>query len=267
MAGIKSWECKAPHMFGITQRSRRSAVIFAALVVVLVAGLAASARAEIDVSFFGGVALTQDSDLDLRKTPGTDLTFQDVSFEGRDFETPPFYGARALWFANEDSHWGFGAEFFHIKLYAQTDDVLHLSGQRNGVGVDANERLGNTVQEFSLSHGLNFALADVVYRWFPGRRGPGFPNCLQPYAGLGLGAAIPHVEATVLGGSHFEEYQLRGPAVQGLVGVNVDLTRHWGVMFEYKFTYAHLGELDIPNGSIELTPLTHNFVAGITLRF
>lgn len=38
-------------------------------------------------------------------------------------------------------------------------------------------------------------------------------------------------------------------------------------MFEYKITYASLGALEIPNGSIEIPPLTHNFVAGITLRF
>ena len=118
----------------------------------------------------------------------------------------------------------------------------------------------------SISHGLNFPLADVIYRWFPGPRGPGFPNCLQPYAGLGLGAAIPHVESEVREKFH-EGYQFHGPGVEGLVGVNVDLARHWGAMFEYKITYANLGELDIPNGSIELTPLTHNLVFGITFRY
>jgi len=39
------------------------------------------------------------------------------------------------------------------------------------------------------------------------------------------------------------------------------------MMLEYKLTYANLGKLSIPNGSIEVTPLTHNFVAGMTLRF
>ena len=232
---------------------------------VLLVGIAA-ARAEFQLSIFSGVALTPDNDLELKQTGGTDLTFHDVSFEGRDFETPPFYGARALYFLGEDSHWGFGAEFFHVKLYAETDDSVHVTGARNGIGVDDHERIGNTLQQFSLSHGLNYALADVVYRFFPGPRGPGFPNCLQPYVGLGIGAAIPHVESSV-GGNFHEEYQVHGPGVEGLVGVNLDLTRHWGVMFEYKLTYANLGELEIPNGSIEVTPLSHNLVAGITLRF
>lgn len=245
---------------------RRTSQSVAVLMAVLAIAFAGPARGEIDLSLFTGVALTPDNDLDLHQTGRTDLTFHDVSFEGRDFETPPYYGARALWFASEDSHWGFGAEFFHIKLYAQTKDTVRVTGQRNGVNVDDNERIDKTIEQFSLSHGLNFALADVIYRWFPGPRGPGFPGCLQPYAGLGLGAAVPHVESNV-GGKFHEEYQFHGPGVQGLVGVNVDLTRQWGVMLEYKLTYANLGALDIPNGSIELTPLTNNFVAGITFRF
>jgi len=67
------------------------------------------AKAEVELSIFTGVALTQDSDLDLHQRAGTDLTFHDVTFEGRDFSTPPYYGVRALWFPSETSHWGFGA--------------------------------------------------------------------------------------------------------------------------------------------------------------
>ena len=240
--------------------------IAAASLFLALAGFTSTARAEFDLSIFTGVALSQDSDLDLHQTRGTDLTFHNVSFEGRDFETPPFYGARLLWFPSEESHWGFGAEFFHIKLYAQTGDTAHVTGPRNGVGVDDNEPIDNTLQQFSLSHGLNYALADIVYRWQPGNRGEDFFGHLQPYVGLGLGAAIPHVESEVNGNFH-EEYQFHGPGVQGLAGVNVNLTKHWGLLFEYKFTYANLDSLEIPGGSIEVTPLTHNIVAGLTFSF
>ncbi|MBA3831213.1 MAG: outer membrane beta-barrel protein [Chthoniobacterales bacterium] len=236
------------------------------LLLLACAGFVPSARAEFDLSIFTGVALSQNSDLDLHQSGGTDLTFHDVSFEGRDFETPPFYGARLLWFPSQDAHWGFGAEFFHIKLYAQTGDTVHVTGQRNGIGVDDNEPIDDTLQQFSISHGLNYALADVVYRWQLGNRGEDFLGHLQPYVGLGLGAAIPHVESEVNGNFH-EEYQFHGPGVQGLAGVNVNLTKHWGLLFEYKFTYANLDSLDIPNGSIEVTPLTHNIVAGLTFSF
>jgi lipid A oxidase len=228
--------------------------------------LAPLVRAEVELSIFTGVALSQDSDLDLHQTGGTDLTFHDVSFEGRDFETPPYWGVRGLWFPSDASHWGFGAEFFHMKIYAETSDTVRVTGRRNGGGVDDDERIDNTIEQFSLSHGLNYALCDVVYRWMPGRRGEDFLGHLTPYAGLGLGAAIPHVESSVNGTFH-QGYQLHGPGVQALAGVNVVLSQHWGLMFEYKFTYANVDSFDIPRGSIEVTPLTHHLVTGVTFNF
>ena len=246
---------------------RRSS--FLSLALVLGSGvltLASLARAEVELSIFTGVALSQDSDLDLHQTGGTDLTFHDVSFEGRDFETPPYYGARGLWFPSDDSHWGFGAEFFHMKMYAKMGDTVRVTGRRNGTSVDDNERISDTIESFSLSHGLNYALGDIVYRWMPGQRGQDFLGHLTPYAGFGFGVAIPHVESNVNGTFH-EEYQVHGPGVQALTGVNVMLNEHWGLMFEYKFTYANLDSLDIPDGSIEVTPLTHHLVTGITFQF
>lgn len=245
---------------------RRIAWSVAAPVVLFLLVEGPLARAEVDLSIFTGVALTQDNDLDLHQRGGTDLTFHGISYEGRDFEVPPFYGARALWFPSEGSHWGFGAEFIHLKLYAETDATVHVTGQRNGTSVNDNERIEDTIGSFSLSHGLNFALGDIVYRWLPGKREKDFLGHLQPYAGVGLGAAVPHVESNI-GGIFHEEYQLHGPGVEGLAGVNIELTGHWGLMLEYKFTYANLDSLDVPGGSIELTPLTHSLVTGLTFSF
>jgi lipid A oxidase len=242
------------------------APVFAAILAAALGCFAATVRAELDLSAFTGVALTQDNDLVLHQRGGTDLTFNDVSYEGRDFEAPPYYGLRALWFPGADSHWGFGAEFFHFKLYADTGDTVHVTGRRDGLGVNDNERVDDTIESFSLSHGLNFALGDVVYRWLPGQRGEDFLGRFQPYVGAGLGVTIPHVESNV-GGNFHEEYQVHGPGVQGIAGLNFDLTRHWGLMFEYKFTYANLDSLEIPRGSVELTPLTHHLVGGITFSF
>ncbi len=236
------------------------------LALLLLLPLPSLARAEVKLSIFTGVALSQDSDLRLQQGGGTDLTFHDVSFEGRDFDDPPYYGARALWFPSGTSHWGFGLEFFHMKMYADTDATVQVTGRRNGVGIDGRERIDQTIDSFSLSHGLNYALADIVYRWQPGQRGEDFLGHLEPYLGVGLGAAIPHVESSVNGNFH-EEYQVHGPGVEGLAGMNILLTQHIGLMFEYKFTYANLDSLDIPGGSIEVTPLNHHFVTGLTFSF
>ena len=247
----------------ISRCSYRVALIFLPL---FLFGFSRVAEAEVELSIFTGVALTQDNDLRLQQNGGTDLTFHDVSYEGRDFDVPPYYGARLLWFPSGASHWGFGAEFFHMKMYAEPDSTVHVTGRRNGVGVNNNERIDETIQSFSLSHGLNYALGDIVYRWQPGHRGEDFLGHLEPYVGVGLGVAIPHVESNVDGKFH-EEYQLHGPGVEGLAGMNIALTHHIGLMFEYKFTYANLDSLDIPGGSIEVTPLTHHLVTGLTFSF
>ena len=237
--------------------------IFAAT---LLAASIVTAHCEIVGSFFTGFAFTEDNDLRLRQAGGTDLTFHNVSYKGKDFESPIYYGGRLAYFLSRQSHWGFGAEFFHMKMYAQTDDRVHVTGHRDGISINDDERIGDTIESFSLSHGLNYALGDIVYRWLPGRRGQDFLGHLEPYAGLGLGLTIPHVESSVNGNFH-EEYQVHGPGVQALAGVNVLLTRHIGLMFEYKFTYSNLDSLDIPGGSIEVTPLTHHLVTGLTFSF
>jgi lipid A oxidase len=104
-----------------------------------------------------------------------------------------------------------------------------------------------------------------MYRWFLGNRGEDFIGRFQPYAGVGIGAVIPHVES-IIGGTHFEEYQWQGPGVQGFLGTNFDLTRHWSIFAEYKLSYVDL-ELSIPGGSINVTPWTHHFVVGVSFRF
>ena len=163
----------------------RSAVLF--LFLGFLSAFTRKANAEVELSIFTGVALSQDSDLRLRQRGGTDLTFRDVPFEGRDFDDPPYYGARALWFPSEDSHWGFGAEFFHMKMYADTDSTVHVTGRRNGVGVDDNERVDGTIQSFSLSHGLTYALGDSSYRRKRGQRGGELLSHLEPYVGVRWG--------------------------------------------------------------------------------
>jgi hypothetical protein len=132
--------------------------------------------------------------------------------------------------------------------------------------VDASERINSTIQEFNISHGLNFLLADVTYRWIFADRGKDFLGRLQPYAGAGIGAARPHVELFA-GGLHFEQYQWHGPAVEGFAGANLDLFKYLSLFVEYKFTYADLDRLNIPGGFIEVTPLTHHLVTGVSVHF
>jgi lipid A oxidase len=249
------------------RKPSRVAVVATQGVVALILAAAGQlgARAEFVTSVFGGITFTDNNDLRLRQTGGTDLIFRDVSYRSKDFDTPPYYGARLSYFPPAITHWGFGVEFVHAKLYLNTDETVHVTGTRNRSPVNDYERVGDTIEGFDLSHGLNFLTADVIYRWFLAERSEKLLGRLQPYAGAGIGAVVPHVESSI-GGVHFGQYQWHGPGVQGFVGINLDLARHWSVFLEYKLSYADL-DLTIPNGSINVSPWTHHLVTGLSFRF
>ena len=230
-------------------------------------GTDSSERGEFVLSLFTGLSLAENNDLRLRQAGGTDLTFHNVSYQGRDFTSPPYYGVRLTYYLPEQSHWGFGLEYFHAKLYLGTGDIVHVTGTRGGVAVNDHEPVGGTIQTLILHNGFNFVTADVFYRWQLGRRGENFLGRFQPYVGAGLGVVVPYVESQLVGGTYRQGYQIRGPGVLGIAGLNFDLTKHVSLFTEYKFAYAHLDELHLANGSISIDPLTHNFVTGISFRF
>src|SRR5438132_2049994 len=118
---------------------------------------------------------------------------------------------------------------------------------------------------FMSSHGLNCLQAVAMYSMFLAELSKTFADRFQPYVGYGIRAAIPHVESQ-LNGIAYEKYQWHGPGVQGFTGLNFDLTRHWAIFAEYKFSYVDL-DVRVPNGLISLTPLMHHLAAGISLRF
>ena len=62
-----------------------------------------------------------------------------------------------------------------------------------------------------------------------------------------------------------DEYQLSGPALEGLGGLNFDITRHFMLFGEYQLNYARLeGELT-DGGSLEVRPWTHQVALGLSL--
>src|SRR5438876_12150811 len=103
-----------------------SACVFSAL----------EARAEFVTSIFVGLTSTDNNELRLRQSGGTDLTFHDVSYKSRNFESPPYYGARLAYFLPEHTHWGFGLEFFHAKMYLNNDAGVRVTGTRDGSPVN-----------------------------------------------------------------------------------------------------------------------------------
>ncbi|MBI2899726.1 MAG: hypothetical protein HYY17_06045 [Planctomycetes bacterium] len=219
-------------------------------------------RPQFFFSVYGGAEFTVDSDLDLRR-PGTDLTFEDVPWENRSFRAPPYYGLRAGIFFGARSAWGIGLEFIHAKVIAEVEEVVRVSGMRDGLPVDGDERIDQTIASFELTHGLNFVFANAMYRFLFEEES--FWSRFEPYLGAGMGIVIPHAEASI-GTESTGGYVFGGLGYQAFAGLSALVAGPVAVFVEVKITYADLDPLDAPGGTIRVAPVAHQVAFGITVR-
>lgn len=240
-----------------------SLLLFAAAAALL---LPDPALAESSLTLYLGDLWTSDCDVRLMEPGGTDLEFRDVGWTGESFRSPHYYGLRYVHWFRKAPRWGVAGELIHAKMFAQLDETVQVEGLRGGASVSGREPLGDTLQTLSFSHGYNLLLADFQHRWFPGRvRGAGAGR-FQPQAGLGIGAAIPHVEVTTAGSST-NEYQVTGPAAQITGGTGIDLSEHLALLVEYKLTWSDI-EADLSGGGrLDVSPLAQHLVVGLSVLF
>lgn len=200
----------------------------------------ASAFAEVELSFYGGVQSAPASDVSIR---GDDVIPDDdfnQDWEGRSAEAPIYYGVRATrW---QSPSFGYGLDFAHNKVYPTDDDLP----------------LGYDVLEFT--DGLNTLTVNAYRRW-----DQAFGE-VTPYVGGGLGVALPHVEVTN-GDSETFGYQLTGPAATVIAGATYDINDQWSVFGEYKGTYsANTADLDT-GGTLETDIVTNAVNVGVSFNF
>jgi lipid A oxidase len=234
-------------------------------------GAIKTARAELVVSAFSGFSDTYDSDLHLHENNGTDLTFHNASYSTKDFgENAPYYGGRLTYFLSRESHWGFGLEFLHSKVFLDSGESLHVTGTRDGSPVNDTEYVGNTIADFHCAHGLNYLTADTIYRFFLGQP-DNFIHRFQPYLGAGVGITIPHVVVQLANEPGFENYEFGGLGMQAIAGLSFDITKHVQLFSEYKFTYADLDKLEFSNGetsgTVSFNSMANHLVFGVSYRF
>lgn len=200
----------------------------------------ASAFAEVELSFYGGVQSAPSSDISIRNDdviPDDDFT-QD--WEGRSAEAPIYYGFRATrW---QSPSFGYGLDFAHNKVYP-TDDNLPA---------------GYDVLEFT--DGLNTLTVNAYRRWTEA-----FGE-VTPYVGGGVGVALPHVEVTN-GASETFGYQLTGPAATLIAGATYSINEQWSVFGEYKGTYSsNTADLET-GGTLETDIVTNAVNVGVSFNF
>jgi hypothetical protein len=198
----------------------------------------ATARAEWSLMAFLGASHTAPATLTLDQ-PAAEIrmtTFTGVPLASRSFSSPPYYGYRFGWFSKRDARAGIEAELIHLKVYAPAGSM------------------GPLVERFSISHGLNLLLANVVMRQPAGRR-------VRLAARVGAGIAVPHAESRI-GGIDQEQYEVTSPAFQASAGPEFALSRHSRAFAEYKLTTT-APTVSVANGTIRGRYTSQHLAAGI----
>jgi lipid A oxidase len=226
-------------------------MLFAAASVVFLAAPGA-ARAEFLLGIYGGVSGTFDSDVDV-ESGATDLTLEDVPFDGESFDNPIYYGVRGTYWLEGAPSYGVMLDFTHAKAIADIGETVDVSG-------GGSTSVGAVFDDLQFSHGLNTLTLNGLYR---------HPlSWVTPYAGVGVGVSVPHVEVDLAGGgSSTHEYQFGGLAAQALAGMEFSIGDRLALFAEYKFSYTPL-DIDLDGGgSLETDLFTNQAMLGLSVRF
>jgi lipid A oxidase len=219
--------------------------IAAFLVGSLIALAPVSAKAEFQLSVYGGANTANESEVTLNL--GALSGEFDVDWFGDSFNKPPYYGLRGTYWLNDFNlaNWGIAIDFTHAKVKADLDDPA----------------VGARFDRLEFTNGLNSLTLNGLYRMPLDER-------FGLYAGIGAGASIPHVEVeTFPATARTFEYQVTGPVVQGLVGTSVNLAYGFSLFSEYKASYSW-NDADLNGGgSLETNILTHQFAVGLSFAF
>ncbi len=227
----------------MTRFGKTPLIIAAAACAFATVGVTTSAFAEATISVYGGANFSPHARVKTFNGAGTQTSSNSVGWDGESFEMPPYYGVRATWWLEETPEFGLAVDFTHAKVKAST--------------------LPKSFTTLEFTDGINFLTANALYRH---DMGTGF----TPYIGLGVGAAIPHVEVAgdpaVVGPTQTLEYQVTGFAAQALIGVDYKIDDHWSVFGELKSNYGVV-DADLAGGfKLETEIISNQVIFGVTYK-
>ncbi len=117
------------------------------------------------ISAYLGAARTARSSLTITQPAlGNSLTFADVQFQSRSFDPPLYYGLRGGYFFPRLPFLGVEAEFIHLKVFSNPQQRVQVRGVQQGTPINRERLLGEIVQQYSISHGVNLLLFNVAVR-------------------------------------------------------------------------------------------------------
>lgn len=217
----------------------------------------------LEAAFFFGTAHTLSSPLTISQTSrGNNLTFKDVQFKSKSFESPIYYGFRIGYFLPPLPYLGIEAEFIHLKVYSDPEQQVRATGIYHGVPINRKLPLGEIVQQYSISHGANLLLFNIAGRYAV-KKGTDSPKGLVIFtARFGLGPSIPHTESTIDGQSK-GQYETGRLAWQLGASVEFKLWQGFYALAEYKFTRTRQSG-QIFSGTAESLLCTHHGIFGLS---
>lgn len=210
------------------------------------------------VAAFLGGARTASSDLEISQPAlGNNLNFERVRFNSRSFDPPLYYGFRGGYFFNRMPSLGVEAEFIHLKVFSDPQQQVRVTGERHNVPINRELALGEIVQQYSISHGVNLLLFNVAAR----RR----VDRLILTARAGLGPTLPHTESRIEEQPQ-EQYEFGSLGWQAAGGAEVQLWRKLYLLGEYKFTRTRQRG-KVFSGTAESLLQTYHGVFGLSYHF
>jgi len=155
-------------------------------------------------------------------------------------------------------YFGIEAELIHLKVFSNPQQRVRVTGVRRGVTADGELPLGEIVQQYSISHGVNLLLFNAAVRHAPSGR-------VILSARAGVGPTVPHTESRIEGQGQ-EQYETGRVAWQVAGGAEVRLWKGLFAFGEYKFTRTRQNG-KVFSGTAESLLRTHHGVLGLSYHF
>jgi len=197
--------------------------------------------------------------------------------EAKNAFTEPYYSYRLIHFLKKNPHIGIGIEFIHLKVFLMDkNQQVRMTGIYNGVEIDRQVTIGDYLDMFNVSHGVNHIGLYFVYRMMLLKTPQIRDGRLQPYANFSFGPTFPHLELYTVDREN-GEVQKRAYSFQSSfrnwgmgmgVGVRYKPWRHFGFYLEYKLTYSYLHGMhfdDVENTNVSIDFFTHQLQWGISI--
>ena len=207
-------------------------------------------------NLYFGANTTRAADVEISQpSVDTSLTFRDVEFDARPFTSPQYYGVRLGRMFGQAGQFGVEFELIHLKVIGRTEETYDVIGRVSGQPIAGPARMDTLVQRYSMTHGLNFLLVNLV------ARRPLGDTRVAHMGRAGAGPTYPHAETTV-GNEAREQYEIAGAGVHLSGGVDVKLAGRLSAMAEYKLTLAH-PTISIAGGTGRVRATTHQVAFGL----